>query len=407
MRISLLMIIDIIATLIESSIFTLFLFFYFDIKLQKHFILLVLFWLLENYVFFYITNHNNYFAISVICSNILFLVIHFKKITFSYISYPLLLYGLLLFSNTIALSFVSFLYKIPLIEVSTNSTYLISGIIVSRILFLIFAILVYKFVNKKKETTFINEWWQLFIFFAILFLMTDTLLSSIILDKMNINIIYLFLFELFMLMLISFVIYFKIQKQNLLNVQMSNELVKKEYQKKMYNLINSASEQLNNDKHLMQYSFLKLKNLLKTKEYDQAYLFVNNELTKHLNYRFIASSNNPLFDYELTIKINKLISNNIDVKTALLISKYNTILDDNSLITFIMDSIEKYNVSNKMELLFREIDDYYILFKIILPKPVCSNVNNIANDSHTKLKNFNFSIGESSVIILFLFGNEN
>ena len=259
-------------------------------------------------------------------------------------------------------------------------------------------------MNKETEAINIGEWWPLFIFFTCLFMMLETLLGAISLAKMDQNMIYCFLVELLILTLISFFLYYKIEKQTRINGLMSKQLIKKEYQEKIYNLVNRTIDHQNEEKHLMQYSFLNIKNLLENKDYDQVNLFVNNELHKYLNYRFIASSNNPLFDYELTIKVNELTSQKKDVKTILLIDKYNSILDDDTLISYIMNCIDSYNISDKIEFLFKEIDNY-ILFKIILSKPTRMKIVRPENNHH-KLRKFNYIDEEYTVNISFLFANK-
>ena len=148
---------QIATTLIESSMFTLTLFSCIEIKLKKLciFSYVIAIWKL------FILSYNKSKSVSIIINlitNILFIIIDFKRLHFSYISYPLLLYGILLFSKTVAFSIVSYLFEISIVEIHTNQVYLISGIIISRLVFLLSAVLFYILISKSKESTKIKEW---------------------------------------------------------------------------------------------------------------------------------------------------------------------------------------------------------------------------------------------------------
>lgn len=400
------MLIDLVATTIESVIFTTSLFNNFGIKSKKCFVFLIILWLFENLLFFHITTQSQYLSISILITNVLFLALYFKKIHFTYISYTLLLYGILLLSNTVALATVSFVFEISIVKIPTNHVYFISGIIISRIVFLLSAIFFHTFLNRNKEGTKIKEWWPLFVFIITLLLMSDTLLSSIILNEINIRMVYFLFVELFILIISTFIVYKKIQKQNQLNIEMSEIIAKREYQEKMHTIVNRTIDKINSDKHMMLYNLLNIKNMLQSNNLKQATIFINNEINKFLNYRFTSTSNNPLFDYELTIKINSLLSQGKNIKTIILINKYNCILDDNTLVSFIMNCIDTYNISKQIEFLFKEVDNNYIIFKISLTKPTCIDIEDIKIPHHCKVKKTLSSDSDLTVSISFLLNNQ-
>lgn len=183
--------IDFSATVIESIIFTSFIFLYFKIKSIPKFVLLVILWTTENYIINAFSISNNFLIICSLVNNIFFLCLEFKKVRFSFFSVPLLVLATLLISNSLSLSLVSFSNNTSVINISQKNSYLINTVILSRILFMFFSILLFQLLRKRETSTKIDEWWLLIIFMLNIFLIFNTLLSSIVLNKLYMNQVYI------------------------------------------------------------------------------------------------------------------------------------------------------------------------------------------------------------------------
>lgn len=353
--------IDFIATLVESLIFTIIIFAYFNIKSISKFITLPIIWLLSNFFFNYFTLSNNVFMFFLLLTYVLFLSFEFKHFDFSFISFPLILLGGLLIANSLSVSLISFSNNITVKDISSNVKYMIDGIIVSRILFIIISVIFYTILKNKKDTTTLKEWWLLIVFMFVLFLMLNSILSSIIFDRISINLIYVLLGELIFLTISSFFIYQKVQQQNKLNIHLAKELITKEYHEKLYDIITKTSDQIKRDKHTILYSLLKIDQLVQSNDQKELRLFVKNEINKQLNYRYVSFTNNPLFDYEYTKKINDLLHNGIDIKSIILINDYCESLYDENFIEYLLKVIDTVCTSKNVEIMFKEINKYLVL----------------------------------------------
>ena len=113
--------IDFFATVIESIIFTSFIFLYFKIRSIPKFVLLVILWSFENYIINTFSIDNNFLIICTLINNIFFLCIEFKKISFSFFSVPLLVLAMLLIANSLSLSLVTFTNNTSIINISQKT----------------------------------------------------------------------------------------------------------------------------------------------------------------------------------------------------------------------------------------------------------------------------------------------
>lgn len=393
--------IDFSATVIESIIFTSFIFLYFKIKSIPKFVLLVILWTTENYIINAFSISNNFLIICSLVNNIFFLCLEFKKVRFSFFSVPLLVLATLLISNSLSLSLVSFSNNTSVINISQKNSYLINTVVLSRTLFMFSSILLFQLLKKRETSTKIDEWWLLIIFMLNIFLIFNTLLSSIVLNKLYMNQVYILLIELTVLTILSLFIYQKIQKQNTQNLILSKQLIAKEYRDKMYDIINKTSDQIKRDKHRMLYTLIKINQLNKSKNNTELQLFIDNEINKCLNYKYILSTNNPLFDYEYTSAINVLLSRNIDVKSIILIKHSYDILYKEDFINYLISTIKSVAITDSIEITFKEIQSNLILkLEVYFPNTKDLTVINIKSNPY--IKKYKSTIRKNCVEYTFL-----
>lgn len=362
-------ILDFIATIVEDFCITYFLLSYFNVKSKAKIIFLTVLSVIETYVCNNIIVDNELLLLSLLLTFVAYFLIEFKKITFLYLFLPIVLMGLLLLSNAISLSLVSFIFDIAMSEVSLSSHYMITGIILSRILFILFIILFYTIIKKDTNSFNVKHWWLLGVFVLMFFMMLATILEALIFNIISINLIYTILIELLLLISISFYLYYIIQKQNNENIKMTKQINENEYQTRMYNLMKKIHNQVTVDKHMMIYNLMNIYMLLSANNNNEAKQFVKKEINKLLKYKYISSTHNGLFDYEVTRKINILKEQGVDVKTLFNINGHNEVLNQNSVIDFLINCIDKVcediNIINKIEFFVKEKDNY-IIFKMIV-----------------------------------------
>ena len=264
-----------------------------------------------------------------------------------------------------------------------------------------FSVLLFRLLKRKKISTKIDEWWLLIIFMLNIFLIFNTLLSSIILDELCMNQVYVLLVELTTLTILSLFIYQKIQKQNTQNLVLSKQLIAKEYKEKMYDIINKTSDQIKRDKHMMLYNLIKINQLIKSKNETELEIFINKEINKYLNYKYILSTNNPLFDYEYSSLINNLLNHDIDVKSIILIEHSYDILYDEKFIHFIISTIKNVAVTNSIEITFKEIQSKLIL-KLEVYYSNSNDITVVSINNNSYVKKYKSEIKNNCVEYTFL-----
>lgn len=157
-------------------------------------------------------------------------------------------------------------------------------------------------------------------------------------------------------------------KMNKQNVEMTRQLLNEQYQKELYFMTKRSTELITNDMHMMKYSLMKIQNDIKQNKINDTLEFVNNEIEKYMDYDKAVVTNNPIFDFELTIMKRKFRMNNTQFGMVICINA-NTILFKNvenikRLIQF-LEYIEQNITCSNVRFDLEEFDNYYKMKVIV------------------------------------------
>ena len=182
--------------------------------------------------------------------------------------------------------------------------------------------------------------------------------------------IYILFIEVILLLICGLILFYLMNKQMNENKRMSSQLAKEELQKNMYNITQRSMNQISSDKHMMIYTLMKINQMLSNNNNQDLTNFLNNEISKYTTYKQITSTGNPLFDYEMTNKINLIASRKIDVKTYMSINERNALLQEESVVYYLLSCIDQmigFDVPiSEMQLFFNEVNSSYLKVRIVL-----------------------------------------
>lgn len=364
------MLLDVIFTFIESFLICFVSFYIYGLKSKKKFVLVVLLCILTTLFFNYIYPSDFGVLFGVIFIIFFFISHELKEYKIGYFLTPLILYVLLTLINVLSMSIMSVILKVDITEINNqNPVLFIPTAILSRILFLGACYLDIVVNLKIKKQQLENK----AIFAIISFLLSAvllflTLMSSILYQVFSIQILYEMIFFLFILCGSSVFAYLIMVKMNKQNVEMTRQLMNEQYQKELYFMTKRSTELITNDMHMMKYSLMKIQNDIKQNKINDTLEFVNNEIEKYMDYDKAVVTNNPIFDFELTVMKRKFRMNNTQFGMVICINA-NTILFKNvenikrliQFLEYIEQNITCSNVRSNLE----EFDNYYKMKVIV------------------------------------------
>lgn len=313
------------------------------------------------------TSLDSFYILIPIITYSIYSMIELKRIKFISFIFPVVLSMLLLLSSDIACFCAEELSQLPETHFSANE-FMYTRYIISLHFFLIFCFFVYFIVYHKKENFDLNKWWLQAITIFILFAMFSNLLQSVIYTSSNIYTVYSLIIELSILSICIITLYFRLKKQTKMSLEMSQQIAKMQYQNQMYSIVDKVKDQLMNEKHTMLYNLMNMKLLLTTNNKKELKKYIDEEIDKMMKYKYISSTGNALFDYTFTNKLNHLMYKNVDVKTVFMLSKNNLLLEDETVVDFMINCIDhlvSLNVKN-IEIFLQEHNKTYLLFKLIV-----------------------------------------
>lgn len=363
---------DIIMTLIEDFILSLYSYYVFKLSKKSYILFLSLILLLETYYFNYTIRNNLLLFLIIILTIFITTIIYTKTINFYYCIVPSVIIIILFLSNTIALYITSMIFNTTIISLTTLSSAVIYISIISRIIFIIVTHIFYKYFKKVDfKDLFSNFTLIPFIIFILALLSCFiTLYESIFYTSVSHYTIEILLFIFFIVAILFFVILYKMINNFLINKKISNELIKSKYSKEIYFQINKLSDKILQDKHDIFYTLLNLKNNVNSKDKD----FLIEELDKAIDrfkYNKLSNTSNiPIFDYYIINTINFFKQRGYNIKTLISVDN-NQCLENWEVIDTIKKiidyTIEYTNLSKKFD--FQLYDQNgYLLLKIIVPK---------------------------------------
>lgn len=199
--------------------------------------------------------------------------------------------------------------------------------VLSKILFLIVALLFLK--QKETYDTNLNtkRWLTIVIIILILLVVTYLLAISYVFDNANVLINLLCAALVYVAIVLIFNIYGKLLKENeeSTRIRLKNEEIR--YKKENEKVLSKMSEDIYQLEHNLRYILMQVKLNEQNKKYDENIELIDQYIRNFGKFKAIINTNNPYFDYFMNQKINDLSNNGIDVHTSINISHSDYYLD--------------------------------------------------------------------------------
>ena len=199
--------------------------------------------------------------------------------------------------------------------------------VLSKILFLIVALLFLK--QKVTYDTNLNtkRWLTIVIIILILLVVTYLLAISYVFDNANVLINLLCTALVYVAIVLIFNIYGKLLKENeeSTRIRLKNEDIR--YKKENEKLLSKMSEDIYQLEHNLRYVLMQVKLNEQNKKYDENIELIDQYIRNFGKFKAIINTGNSYFDYFMNQKINDLSNNGIDVHTSINISHSDYYLD--------------------------------------------------------------------------------
>lgn len=199
--------------------------------------------------------------------------------------------------------------------------------VLSKILFLIVALLFLK--QKETYDTNLNtkRWLTIVIIILILLVVTYLLAISYVFDNANVLINLLCAALVYVAIVLIFNIYGKLLKENeeSTRIRLKNEEIR--YKKENEKVLSKMSEDIYQLEHNLRYILMQVKLNEQNKKYDDNIELIDQYIRNFGKFKAIINTDNPYFDYFMNQKINDLSNNGIDVHTSINISHSDYYLD--------------------------------------------------------------------------------
>ena len=314
---------DVIINIVESSIICYFIYKYFDFKqIEKLwlFILTVFTTLTIGSIFI---NESGFLIVVTSIVIIAFLKVFGQKINIESIIICFLSLIIDVACNVCALIIGNLVNS----YISIVSLSLPEMTVLSKILFLIVALLFLK--QKVTYDTNLNtkRWLTIVIIILILLVVTYLLAISYVFDNANVLINLLCAALVYVAIVLIFNIYGKVLKENeeSTRIRLKNEEIR--YKKENEKVLSKMSEDIYQLEHNLRYILMQVKLNEQNKKYDENIELIDQYIRNFGKFKAIMNTNNPYFDYFMNQKINDLSNNGIDVHTSINISHSDYYLD--------------------------------------------------------------------------------
>lgn len=324
---------------IEAFIFPLFLSYYYDIKNKFKFILLsgLIQFTVLNLCTYY--NQSGYpLTVFIILFNILSLLLLLKRIHFEHVI-TVIIYNLIILScNYLSIFLYSFITNTKIVINSNYELYFLC--LVSKILLSIITFIILKnrqYFNYKLD---IKKWKSLLVFQATLVIATVMAGYSIVLNKLEISNIVILTYTLIILNFSFYSIINKIESLNKEKLEYQKQLQQEEFNKTTLMTMKNIKNEIDAIDHRLFYVLLELEDLLKKNDINKSIEILNKYKDLMTKRHLTINTKNSIFDCLMSLKINDMLSKDINVKTVIAISQ-KTHYNDLVLVNFIIDMLNQ------------------------------------------------------------------
>lgn len=375
-----------IINFIEAFIFPIYLSSYYDLENKTNFIITSGFIQFIVLSFFTYINQSNYLlTLIIILTNICSILFIMKKITFHNIFIILTYDFIIITTSYIGLFFGNFIFDVFSLNYS-NEIKLMLMCIFAKLLLIIFTYFLLKYkIEDDSEVQF--KGWKLLAFFQMILVISISLIIYLLV-KGEIHIFSLIVLSF--LLLLSYVLFnfimIKMVKLNKENILFEKKLQQEQFNKENVMAIKDIKNEVDAIDHRLFYVIFEIDNLIKN-NLEKVQMLLDEYKNIVLKQRMLVNTNNEIFDCLLSLKINELLMNNIDVKTCIFISK-NNYYDNLTFINLIMDILNQVKKANYIDIDLTEISDF-IKIRFLFDSEL---INLIDLENYLKRKKITFSL---------------
>lgn len=310
---------DYVINFFESFILSYFIYRYFYLSLNQRIITNII-------VFLEITLGNYFFSSSflpvilVVCTMLVLLRVFGLRTTIELIVINVSIMLIDMICNMIALVFVSFLTTSGFVFTNVILRFNVA-IIISKFLFLLFAILFSKIkldLNAKLDT---KRWTGIVALFFLILLEGAILIQNLIQNNINKSKIFFCVVLTGIISILVWEMYKNILLENDEKMQILLKTEAMKYKKENYKTLSKMSEEIYQLDHNMRYLLMMLKYAITKKNYEESLLLIDDYIKKYDKFKILINTNNPYFDFLLNQELNALLKEKIDVNTLISISQ--------------------------------------------------------------------------------------
>lgn len=310
---------DYVINFFESFILSYFIYRYFYLSLNQRIITNII-------VFLEITLGNYFFSSSflpvilVVCTMIVLLRVFGLRTTIELIVINVSIMLIDMICNMIALVFVSFLTTSGFVFTNVILRFNVA-IIISKFLFLLFAILFSKIkldLNAKLDT---KRWTGIVALFFLILLEGAILIQNLIQNNINKSKIFFCVVLTGIISILVWEMYKNILLENDEKMQILLKTEAMKYKKENYKTLSKMSEEIYQLDHNMRYLLMMLKYAITKNNYEESLLLIDDYIKKYDKFKILINTNNPYFDFLLNQELNALLKEKIDVNTLISISQ--------------------------------------------------------------------------------------
>lgn len=324
---------------IEAFIFPLFLSYYYDLKNKLKFILLsgLIQFTVLNLCTYY--NQSGYpLTVFIILFNILSLLLSLKRIHFEHVI-TVIIYNLILLVSSYIAMYIEIIDNYFFSIINNNLNFYFICILSKLILFIISYILLKNkhFFQYRLE---IKNWKSLLIF-------QGTLVSSIVMAGNSIATGIIEQSSLVILTIVLIILNFsfysiinKIESLNKERLEYQKQLQQEEFNKSALMTMKNIKNEIDAIDHRLFYVLLELEDLLKKNDINKSIEILNKYKDLMTKRHLTINTKNSIFDCLMSLKINDMLSKDINVKTVIAISQ-KTHYNDLVLVNFIIDMLNQ------------------------------------------------------------------
>ena len=346
-----------IINFIEAFIFPYFLSHYFHINQKNRFITLSgTIQLILLLVCTYFNKSNYLLTIFIILINIVSLYFSKIKMSFSVIFTTILYNFLILVTSYIGIYGSYLLSTFFSVSIEGNMFIIVASSLAKLVLLCVTLVILKLKTNLDFELNILN--WKSLLFFQMLLVITFVIVGytmvqgSINKDSLILLSLILFVSNLYFIFIIS-----KINNLYKEKIKYEKELQQERFHKEKMMLISDIKNDIDAIDHRLFYVILEIENLLEINDISRIKKLVKEYKNIILKHKMIINTKNDTFDCLLSLKINDLVMNNVDVKTCLFISK-NKKYDNLQFIHILIELLNYLNTSTFIDLDLNEISEF-------------------------------------------------